>query len=119
MADSIPKRAKKCPPSNRNAVRHDAGTLSGIRSESCPPRAGIRTDDHAAYTTLDDSARICFKRSKDHVPPGRSYGWFFRALSTDCDASFASHSADELALLASEAAAAAIFASSIASFSAL
>ncbi len=43
MADTIPERPKKCPPSNRNAVRHDAGTLSAISPESCPPWAGTRT----------------------------------------------------------------------------
>lgn len=37
MADSIPDRPPKCPPSDRNAVRHDAATLSAIRPESCPP----------------------------------------------------------------------------------
>ncbi len=45
MVDSIPERPEKCPPSDRNAVRHDAGTLSGIKSESCPAWAGIRSHD--------------------------------------------------------------------------
>lgn len=42
MADTIPERPQKCPPSDRNAVRHDAGTLSAIRPESCPPWTGTR-----------------------------------------------------------------------------
>src|SRR5690606_5175002 len=43
MADSVPLRPPKCPPSGRNTVRHAAGMVSAIGPESCPSWAGTRT----------------------------------------------------------------------------
>src|SRR5690606_35990016 len=43
MADSVPLRPPKCPRSGRNTVRHAAGMVSAIGSESCPSWAGTRT----------------------------------------------------------------------------
>lgn len=41
-----------CPPSPWNAVRDDAGTLSAISVESCPPSRGIRSDGEPGAKTL-------------------------------------------------------------------
>src|SRR5690606_24675821 len=63
MADTIPKRPKKCPPSNRNAVRHDAGTLSAISPESCPPWAGTRIGHCSTESTRPAMSKRAFETS--------------------------------------------------------
>ncbi len=47
MADTVPLSPAKCPPSGRNTVRHAAGMVSAIETESCPPWAGTRNYDSA------------------------------------------------------------------------
>lgn len=69
MADSIPERPKNCPPSHRNAVRHDAGTLSAIKSESFPPWAGTR--NQTIYTQIcctRNQGRVTFARTRSVWP---------------------------------------------------
>src|SRR5690606_34488223 len=52
MADSVPLRPPKCPRSGRNTVRHAAGMVSAIGSESCPSWAGTRNAPPMANDTI-------------------------------------------------------------------
>jgi hypothetical protein len=47
---------RKCPPSQRNTVRHHSGMLSAFRPESCPSWPGTRTSSDVSESQY---SRIC------------------------------------------------------------
>src|SRR5690606_7159540 len=71
MADSVPLRPPKCPRSGRNTVRHAAGMVSAIGSESCPSWAGTRnqrrgTDEQLQPIIVQAHPQLMADESRGH-----------------------------------------------------